>query len=283
MKYSLRLIAVGFSLFTATGCSSAQATQEQQLTAQQIEARKWLNNGIEAYKRIRTDEAIEDFEKAKELDPSLTNAQLYLATAYASQYIPGAPSQQNVRYGELALAAYKELLEKDPDDLSAIDGAGSILYIMAGMPFSVEKMEEAKSYHQKHIHIAPNDPEPYYWIGVIDWSIAFRANAVLRNDWVKKTSGQLETSEAMPEDVRAEFSAKCGDIVQEGIENLTKAITLRADYDDAMAYLNLLYRQKADIERDAASRDADFKKADDLVDRCKAIKEKKMKRSEQTQ
>ena len=283
MKYSLRLIAFGFSLFTVTGCSSTQAAQEQQLTAQQIEARKWLNDGIEAYKRIRTDEAIEDFKKAKELDPSLTNAQLYLATAYATQYIPGAPSQQNVRYGELALAAYKELLEKDPNDLSAIDGAGSILYIMAGMPFSVEKMEESKSYHQKHIQIASNDPEPYYWIGVIDWSIAFRANAVLRNDWIKKTSGQLDASDAMPEDVRAEFSAKCGDIVQEGIENLTKAIALRADYDDAMAYLNLLYRQKADIEHDTASREADLKKADDLVDRCKAIKEKKMKRSEQTQ
>ena len=48
------------------------------------------------------------------------------------------------------------------------------------------------------------------------------------------------------------------------------------DYDDAMAYLNLLYRQKADMETTADARDDDLKKADDLVDKVKAIKQKKM-------
>ncbi len=40
--------------------------------------------------------------------------------------------------------------------------------------FRSQKMEESKAYHEKHIQIKPTDPEPYYWIGVIDWSIAFR-------------------------------------------------------------------------------------------------------------
>ena len=43
-----------------------------------------------------------------------------------------------------------------------------------------------------------------------------------------------------------------------------------------MAYLNLLYRQKADMETTAATREADLKMADDLVDKVKAIKQKKM-------
>jgi tetratricopeptide (TPR) repeat protein len=269
---------LGFSLFVVTaGRGFAQSAPEQPTGSEKLEARKWLNDGVEAYKRARTGEAIEDFKKATELDPSLTNAQLYLATAYATQYIPGAPSPQNVRYGELALEGYKELLEKDPNNLLAMDGAGSILYSMAGVPFSAEKMEESKPYHQKHIQIAPNDPEPYYWIGVIDWSIAYKSNRVLRDEWLKKTSRRLEPSDAMPEEIREEFAAKYGDIVQEGIQYLTNAITLRADYDDAMAYLNLLYRQKADMERNASSREADLKEADDLVAQCKAIKAKKMK------
>ena len=33
--------------------------------------------------------------------------------------------------------------------------------------------------------------------------------------------------------------------IQEGIDSLNKAIQLRPDYDDAMAYLNLMYREKA--------------------------------------
>jgi tetratricopeptide (TPR) repeat protein len=277
-------LALGFSLFVVTeGRGLAQSAKEQPTTAQNLEARKWLYDGVKAYKRASTDEAIEDFKKATELDPLLINAQLYLATAYASQYIPGAPSAQNVRSGELALEGYQKLLEKDPKNLSAIDGAGSILYLMAGQPFNVERMEESKAYQQKHIQIAPHDPEPYYWIGVIDWSIAFRSNRALRNDWIKKTSRGLEPSEAMPEEIRQEFTAKYGHVVQEGIQNLTKAMTLRTDYDDAMAYLNLLYREKADLERDPISRDDDLKTADDLVDQVKAIKARKMNSSQSPQ
>jgi hypothetical protein len=43
-----------------------------------------------------------------------------------------------------------------------------------------------------------------------------------------------------------------------------------------MAYLNLLYRQKADMETTPEARDADIKNADDLVDQVKAIKQRKM-------
>jgi ABC-type sulfate transport system substrate-binding protein len=73
-----------------------------------------------------------------------------------------------------------------------------------------------------------------------------------------------------------DFQTKFGSIIDEGITNLKKAIELRPDYDDAMAYLNLLYRQKADTELTAQAHDADEKMADELVDKVKAIKQKKM-------
>lgn len=68
-----------------------------------------------------------------------------------------------------------------------------------------------------------------------------------------------------------------GATVDEGISCLKKAIDLKPDYDDAMAYLNLLYRQKADMEWNREDRDTDLKLADDLVDQVKKIKEKKMR------
>jgi hypothetical protein len=64
--------------------------------------------------------------------------------------------------------------------------------------------------------------------------------------------------------------------------DLKRAIDLRPDYDDAMAYLNLLYRQKADTETTAEARDADDKAADDLVEKVKAIKQKKMENPQPT-
>jgi tetratricopeptide (TPR) repeat protein len=241
-----------------------------------LRARDKLNKGVQAYKANQTDLAIEDFKQAKEFDPSLTNAQLYLATAYASQYIPGAPSDDNVRMGKQAMQEWQEVLNKNPSNLNAIDGIGSILYNMASTPFDPQKMEESKSYHEKHIQINPSDPEPYYWIGVIDWSIAFRGNKDLREEYNKTAKKTIKDTDPMPPALATQFQQKYGATVNEGIASLQKAMELRPDYDDAMAYLNLLLRQKADMETTPEARDADIKQADDLVDKVKAIKQRKM-------
>jgi tetratricopeptide (TPR) repeat protein len=246
-----------------------------------LKARDLLNKGVAAFKNAQYDAAIEDFKQAKDLDPGLMNARLYLATAYASQYIPGAPSEQNVRLGNQAVEEFKEVLAIDDKNLSAIDGIGSILFQMAGTPYDPKKFEESKSYHKKHIELKPNDPEPYYWIGVIDWTLAFRANGELRaaynRDHVQK---QVKDTDPLPPALRGEYTTKYGSLVDEGISNLQKSIQLKPDYDDAMAYLNLLYRRKADMVESAEERAALLKQADDLVDKVKEIKQK---RAEQPQ
>jgi hypothetical protein len=67
--------------------------------------------------------------------------------------------------------------------------------------------------------------------------------------------------------------------IQEGIDSLKKAIELRPDYDDAMAYLNLMYREKADLECDyLAGREDDLKLADHWVDQTLAVKKAKAER-----
>jgi tetratricopeptide (TPR) repeat protein len=241
-----------------------------------LKARDLLNKGVNAYKGAQFDVAIEDFKQAKELDPTLTNAQLYLATAYASQYIPGAPSAENIRNGEQAITEFKAILDKDPNNLSALDGIGSILYNMAGTPFDASKMEESKTYHEKHISLKADDPEPYYWVGVIDWSLSYRGNKDMREEYNGTAKKTIKDSDPMPPPLATQFSSKYGQSIDEGVTDLQKAIQLKPDYDDAMAYLNLLYRQKADMETSAETRDADLKNADDLVDKVKAIKQKKM-------
>ena len=50
----------------------------------------------------------------------------------------------------------------------------------------------------------------------------------------------------MPADVRDAYIKENGQLIDEGIDDLKKALELRPDYDDAMAYLNLLLRRKAD-------------------------------------
>jgi tetratricopeptide (TPR) repeat protein len=247
-----------------------------------LRARDLLNKGVAAYKNAQYDTAIEDFKEAKDLDPGLMNARLYLATAYASQYIPGAPSEQNVRLGTQAVNEFKEVLSIEDKNISAIDGIGSILFQMAGTPYEPKKFEESKSYHQKHIDLRPNDPEPYYWIGVIDWTLAFRANGELRaaynRDHVQK---QVRDTDPLPASLRADYTSKYGALVEEGITMLQKSIQVKPDYDDAMAYLNLLYRRKADMVESADERAALLKQADDLVDKVKEIKQKRAEQPQQ--
>ena len=239
-----------------------------------LKARDLLNKGVSAFKDGHYDEAVDDFQKAKELDPDLMNARLYLATAYASQYIPGAPSDANVKLGNQAVAEFKEVLEKDSKNLSAIDGIGSILFQMAGTPFDPAKFEESKKYHQMHISLKPDDPEPYYWIGVIDWTLAFRGNQELRRDYNQKnTKKQVKDTEALPAALRGDYKDKFGQLIDEGIADLQKAIQLRPDYDDAMSYLNLLYRRKADEVESQEERDNYLKQADALLDKVKEIKQ----------
>ena len=157
MKTSVRvlaLIAVGLSLLSASGCSKLQA-------------RDHLNKGVQAYKNAKYEEAINHFQQSVQLDPSLINARLYLATAYAQQYIPGAETEDNNRMGQQAIDQYKAVLQQDPKNINSIKG---IAYLYLQM----KKFEAAKTFYRKALETDPNDPEPYYSVAVIDWTETYQ-------------------------------------------------------------------------------------------------------------
>lgn len=243
-----------------------------------LKARDLLNKGVQSFKAGQYDQAVEFFKQAKALDPSLTNARLYLATAYATQYIPGAPSEENQRHGEDAIAEYREVLVANPNDLNAIDGLASILYQMAGQPFDPKKFEESKKYHLQHIQLKPGDAAPYYSVGVIDWAEAYRGNTEFRAEYNKSMASnakkQIKDTDPLPPDVRAAYTQKFGTMVDDGIASLKKAIEIKPDYEDALTYLNLLLRRKADMVESTTEREALMKQADDLLDKVKEVKQK---------
>src|SRR6476659_1137086 len=76
-----------------------------------LKARDNLNKGVQAYKNARYPEAVAFFQKAVELDPTFKTTHQYLATAYMSQYIPGAESPENVRMAESAYNEFQNVLK----------------------------------------------------------------------------------------------------------------------------------------------------------------------------
>jgi tetratricopeptide (TPR) repeat protein len=74
---------------------------------QKLKARDELNKGIAEYKAAKYPAAVEHFKTAVELDPELPTARLYLATAYANQYVPGSQAEENLQVGESAIAEFQ--------------------------------------------------------------------------------------------------------------------------------------------------------------------------------
>src|SRR5437016_8655968 len=254
MKTSVRVLAitaVGLAMLSTVACNKLQARDQ-------------LNKGVQSYKSAKYEEAIDHFQKAVSLDPGLINARLYLATAYAQQYIPGADSEDNNRMGQQAIYQYKAVLERDPKNVNSVKG---IAYLYLQM----KKFEDAKQYYRKPSELDPNEPEAYYSIGVIDWTQSYQPRMEERSKLGLKPEEPLKDKK-----VCAMLQQKVKDVIQDGIAMLEKALQLRPDYDDAMAYMNLLYREKADLEcTDPAARAADLKTADDWVDKTMAIKKLK--------
>jgi len=270
------LVAMSLLVLPCLTASRCFGQEKPPQTEEQRQAREMLNEGVQSFKNGQYEEAARDFRRAKQLDPKLLNARLYLATTYASQYIPGAPSEENIRMGRATTEEFRGVLSLDPQNISSIDGLGSLVFQMAGSPFDPDLFRESKSYHQKHIYLRPDDPEPYYWVGVIDWTPAFRANSLLRTKFNLSVRGrQLSDDAPLPPDLREEYARENGPTIDEGIDALKRAISIKPDYDDAMAYLNLAYRRKADIVASESERDELIKMAEDLVDKVKEIKEKR--------
>jgi tetratricopeptide (TPR) repeat protein len=265
-----------FAAALCVGRGFALQTQAPQ-TPQQMQARDLLNQGVQAFKNGQFSEAAGLFEQAKNLDPNLLNARLYLATSYASQFIPGAPNEENRAKGQRAIEEFRGVLQVDPQNLIAIDGIGSLLFQMAGTPpVNMDLFKESKSFHEKHLQLKPQDPEPYYWIGVIDWTLSFRTNSELRQSYNSAHTRGLAPAAPLPADLREQYAQENGATIDEGLEQLKHALALRPDYDDAMAYLNLLYRLKADTVATATERSRLTQMADALVDQVKEIKERRL-------
>ena len=243
-----------------TGCSKLQARDQ-------------LIKGVQAYKNAKFEEAIDHFQNAERLDPALANAPLYLATAYAQQVVPDANTPENTKNAQLAINAYQQVLAKDPNDLTALKGIGAV-YLNTG------KTEEAKEWQRKVTLADPNDPVAHYTIGVVDWRVAYKNAISTRNGLGLQDNGDMIKDKGACQKLVQVNQP----LVDEGIKELQKAVDLRPGYDDAMSYLSLLYRRKADLDcGDDAAHKADLAMFDQWRDKTMATrKANEEKKNQQT-
>jgi tetratricopeptide (TPR) repeat protein len=237
-------------LVFATGCEKLKSRDE-------------MNKGVQAYRGNHYAEAVNHFKKAVEYDPTNQNAELYLATSYMIQWIPGAESPDNKKNYEMARKTFDEVLKKDPKNSLALASMASMAYNSAssGNPDQkVAALEEAKKWNVRRIEVNPKDPEAYYYLGVIDWAEAFPPLQTAR---VQERMKPDDPGPIKDPKLRAQLKEKYQKLIDEGIENLKKCLAIDKENEDAMSYLNLLLRKKADLEDSTEASKADIAQAED--------------------
>jgi len=263
----ITLAAAALALLSSVGCNK-------------LRARDQLNKGVQSYKNNHYEQAIDHFQQAVELDPSLINARMYLATAYVSQYIPGVDSPDNLRTADEAIKEYQTVIDANPARDQKVNAAKGIAYLY----LNEKKWDDAKKYYRMASDLDPNDPEPYYSVGVIDWTACYQPRMEKRAALGMKPEENLNPKNKDQAKACSELKTQNAASIQEGIDTLNKAIQIRPDYDDAMAYLNLMYREKGDVEcDDLAARAEDLKTADHWVDETLRVKKAKAEKAAQSQ
>jgi Tetratricopeptide repeat len=265
-KPALALAAGALFLF-GTGC-------------EKLKSRDNLNKGVAAFKGAKYTDAVAFFKEAIRLDPENPNAKLYLATAYMVQWIPGADSPENNELAKAARDQFTEVYKKDPKDKTSIASLASLAFQEGkSIPADektraqrIAKFDEAKEWYSKLLAVDDKDKTAYYSLGVIVWEKWY---PVLMAARAKMSMKPEEPGPLKDKKVRDQLRADYGPLVNEGIAKLEKSLEVDPLYDDAMAYLNLLHRERADIADTPDEYKKEIETADGLV--TKALDARKVK------
>ena len=223
---------------------------------QKLQARDQLNKGVQSFKATKYEAAIDHFKKAIELDPELKDAELYLATGYAQQFLPHSPTEENQKIANLAIETFQKVLDKDPKNPTALAGMASIYQ-------NNDQYDKAREAYMKNAEVDPTNHIPFYAVGSVDWII------------VHNTESKLSAEEK-------------GTLIEEGMQYLDKAMKINPNYEDTLWYQNLLLREKAiliddkikttkdkNAQKEMMSESADLKsKADDWSNRALEVRKK---------
>ena len=217
--------------------------------------REVLNRGVTDFKNGRYAEAVAEFQKAVDLDPSFTTARLYLGTALMQQYVPGMVSLENEALFARADEAFSAVLVAEPSNKVALASVAS-LYLNA------KRWDEAATWYKRLLDADPNDAQAYYTLAFITWSQWYPEYGKARASLGMKQADPGPIPDAA---VRTALRAKWWTQLDDAVFNLNQAMARRSQYSDAMAYMNLIVRERADLRDTKAEYQKDISEADSWV------------------
>jgi len=258
------LLAAGAVAVGLTGC-------------EKIDARMALKQGNQYYLNEEYRRAIEQYHLGLAKDPSATFAWRSVGLSALALYKPGVRTPENDKYALTAIEAFQKYLKTNPKDAEKVKE-----YVITTM-INSERYDEALVELKAQAVRSPNKPGLN---GAIVTTLARQHRLPEAYEWARQHpdpevlySVGVSCWDRAYNDPRmdAEERAK---VVELGLEATKRAIDLKRDYFEAMAYYNLLFREKAKLEPDPMKAQEWYVKADEWRDKAKALIEAQKKKDE---
>jgi tetratricopeptide (TPR) repeat protein len=216
-----------------------------------VQARVELKQGNAFYQKEEYRQALAKFQRGLELDPSATFAWRSAGLTALALFRPGDPSPQNMQYAETAIDAFKKYLEDYPDNEKVRE------YLLTTL-VQTKRFDEALAYLREQGD--PNDPDVVraqvnilIQAGRYDeaWQLAQRMTGPNQAEVLYSVGVSAWDQAYRNPNLSYEQRSK---MVDTGLEALKRALDVKPDYFEAMAYYNLMFREKAKLELDGTKR-----------------------------
>lgn len=261
MKKVLCLIAALTLALSTLGCT-------------RIRARMEIKAANEAYQKEDYAGALPHYQKARQIDPSFPDLDRLVGYSEIGLYVPDDKSPNNEKHADRAILELNNYLQKRPDDRIARDA-------LINMYLNANRTSQAIDYFRNYLTAHPADLEAVKSIATL---YAKQGDFNESLNWYQKIT-LLDSKnpeafyifgvvcyEKVAKNPPADAAQKM-DIINRGKDALQHAIDMKPDYAEAMAYLNLLWRQQAlvDALTDPVKAQADVAQADAIRNKTMQI------------
>jgi tetratricopeptide (TPR) repeat protein len=237
-----------------------------------IKARSEMKEGNRYYKDEAYKDALAQFQKSLQLDPSLTPAWRSVGLAAMALYRPGNESPDNVKYATMAIDAFQKYLKAFPDDGKVEDYLITTWISLARYDDAIKYLKQQRTEHPENAKLTSAIVNVMIKGGRYQEALEF-ANSYARNDasiyYLIATNAWSKSYN----DPTTPYEERLA-VVDLGLLAVQRAVEVKSDYMEAMVYYNLLYREKAKLDLDPKKKDYWTAQADEWRNKAMALRER---------
>ncbi len=218
-----------------------------------IASKQATKKGNEFFKAGKYETALASYQEAQRLDPGATKLKKNIGLAYMGLYQPGSKHPKDLEYAAKAIDNLKEYVTEYPDDRRARE-------FLVSMYLATDRYDEAIGFYEQMLKTNPTDTKA---MGSIASMYFKKGDFDQGMEWQKKVAD----AEGSNPDPYIMIGVQAWDrsyhypdldeatrahIIEEGMNALQKALQIKPESFEAITYVNLLYREKAKMEKDPA-------------------------------